>query len=328
MKIRLTQIDGSLPNLALMKLSHYYKSNGHEVFFERSIHRNMFEPDYDLVLGSAIFSTSEKKIRAFKEAFPNAVVGGTGSENMSYRVEDMLNIGEYEFYDYSTYPEFEHSIGFSQRGCRLACKFCVVPKKEGKVNTSRSIYDIWRGEPYPKKIHLLDNDFFGDPNWKAKCNEIREGNFEICINQGINVRLINQEQASELATLKYRDDQFKAKRIYTAWDNKRDEGIFKKGVGYLLNAGVRPSHILVYFLCGYWKDETFADIWYRYETMKGMGLLPFPMVYSDSKDFKELKKFQRWVIRRYDQFVSWEEFKHSNEKAYYAKKNGTVSLSF
>ena len=38
-------------------------------------------------------------------------------------------------YDYKIYPDFEHSIGFSQRGCRLKCKFCVVScciRKEGK----------------------------------------------------------------------------------------------------------------------------------------------------------------------------------------------------
>jgi aryl carrier-like protein len=35
MKIRLTQIDGKLPNLALMKLSHFYRAQGHEVCFER-----------------------------------------------------------------------------------------------------------------------------------------------------------------------------------------------------------------------------------------------------------------------------------------------------
>lgn len=63
MKIRLTQIDGKLPNLALMKLSHFYKSQGHEVYFQDSVARSMFEPDYDIVFGSAIFSTSDKKLR-------------------------------------------------------------------------------------------------------------------------------------------------------------------------------------------------------------------------------------------------------------------------
>ena len=30
------------------------------------------------------------------------------------------------------------------------------------------------------------------------------------------------------------------------------------------------------------------------------------MVYNNLN--KELKRFQRWVIRRYDEFIPWEEF--------------------
>jgi radical SAM superfamily enzyme YgiQ (UPF0313 family) len=39
--------------------------------------------------------------------------------------------------DYSLYPGFDYSIGFSTRGCFRNCHFCVVPEKEGmfkKVN--------------------------------------------------------------------------------------------------------------------------------------------------------------------------------------------------
>ena len=32
-RVRITQLDGKLPNLALMKLSHWHKSKGDEVYF-------------------------------------------------------------------------------------------------------------------------------------------------------------------------------------------------------------------------------------------------------------------------------------------------------
>ena len=131
MKVRLTQIDGKFPNLALMKLSHYHKSQGDTVVFEKSVTKGLFETDYDVVYGSAIFSSSDKKIRLFKANFPNAIIGGTAVD-YSVTVESVINLPEYEYYDYSIYPDFTGSIGFSQRGCRLRCKFCVVPKKEGK----------------------------------------------------------------------------------------------------------------------------------------------------------------------------------------------------
>jgi hypothetical protein len=320
MIVRLTQIDGKLPNLALMKLSHWHKSKGDTVVFEQSIHKGLFEPPYDIVYGSAIFSTSAKKIELFKQNFPSAIIGGTGYD-LNVKVEDLIGCGnyDYEHYDYSIYPSFTHSIGFTQRGCRLRCSFCVVPKKEGKMTVVNSIYDIWRGEGFDKKIHLLDNDFFGQEAWKERSKEIIEGNFKVCFNQGINVRLIHQEGAEYLANMQYCDDAFKKKRIYTAWDNRRDESIFNKGIQTMLNAGIKPSHIMVYMLCGYWKGETFEDIYYRFEKMVGMGLMPYPMVYMDSPNYKELKKFQQWVVRRYYQFTTWEQFKSETESEYYKR---------
>jgi len=320
MKVRLTQIDGKLPNLALMKLAHWHNSLGHDVYFEKSVIRGMFEPEYDIVYGSAIFSTSAKKIELFKQQFPMAIIGGTGYD-MNIKVEHLIGVGDYEYenYDYSIYPDFKHSIGFTQRGCRLRCSFCVVPKKEGKMTVVNSIYDIWR-EGTEKKLHLLDNDFFGQELWKKRSKEIIEGKFKVCFNQGINVRLIHQEGAEYLSRMQYMDDQFKTKRIYTAWDNRRDESIFMKGIKTMTDAGVKPQHIMVYMLCGYWNWETFDDIYYRFQKMTDMGLMPYPMVYGHNP---ELKRFQRWVIRRYWQFTPWELFKKEGEKAYYERKNGS-----
>jgi len=321
MKVRLTQIDGKLPNLALMKLAYWHKSKGDEVHFEWSIVRGVFEPQYDLVYGSAIFTSSDKKIQQFKANFPDAIIGGTAVD-MNKKVEHLIGVGDYDYehYDYDIYPDFHHSIGFTQRGCRLRCSFCVVPKKEGKMAVVNSIYNIWRGESYEKKLHLLDNDFFGQEAWEERSREIIEGNFQVCFNQGINVRLIHKEGAEQLVKMRYMDDQFKVKRIYTAWDNRRDESIFTKGIDIMLTAGIRPAHIMVYMLCGYWKWENWDDIFYRFNTMVKMGLMPYPMIYGEAKNYKELKKFQTWVIRRYYQFVPWEQYTSESKNSYYARQ--------
>jgi hypothetical protein len=317
MKIRLTQLDGKLPNLALMKLAHFYRSRGDEVWFTRAARRDLFEPEYDLVLGSQIFDFSNNKAEELLRNFPRAIIKGTGSKDPE-TVEQFLGLAEYEHYDYSDYPDFPHSIGFSQRGCRLKCPFCVVPKKEGKNRGLNVINSIWRGPGHPKQIHLLDNDFFGQPDWKERAQEIIDGDFEVCFNQGINVRLIDHTGAAYLSRMKYRDDQFKTKRLYTAWDNRKDEKVFKAGIDTLIFCGIRPSHIMVYMLVGYWPNETFEDVMYRFEQIRdyhlrfpqykdsASGLLPYPMVYDNSN--KQLKRFQRWVIRRYYQFITWENY--------------------
>ena len=180
-KVRITQLDGALPNIALMKLSHWHKAQGDEVHFSKNWERELFEDEYDIVYGSAIFQWTKKKLERFMQEFPNAIVGGTGTKS-TMTIEDMTG-GPYEFFDYSIYPKFKQSIGFSQRGCRLACKFCVVPGKEGKNRDNGPIHQIWRGEPHPKEIILMDNDFFGQPGWQEKADEILEGGFKVNFNQ-------------------------------------------------------------------------------------------------------------------------------------------------
>jgi len=305
MKIRLTHLDGKIPNLALMKLSHWHKERGDEVYFTKSSRRNMFEPEYDRVYGSSIFTFSEKKQALFLANFPGAIVGGTGFDN-GITVEKLINKAVYEKYDYDIYPDFEHSLGFSQRGCRLKCKFCVVSKKEGKNVHSNWIDEIYRGEPYPKNLLLLDNDFFGQPDWKEKSQQIIDGGYKVSFNQGINIRLIDDQAAETLPEIKYYDPKFKARRLYTAWDNLGDEKVFLKGAEKLAKNGIPMNHLMVYMLIGFKKNETWDDIFHRFKVLTDLGCLPYPMVYNN-KD-RELKKFQRWVIMRHYQFIPWEEY--------------------
>lgn len=103
----------------------------------------------------------------------------------------------------------------------------------------------------------------------------------------------------------YRDDSMKVKRIYTAWDSKGDEERLFAGLNRLVKYGVKPDHIMVYMLCGYWPGETQADREYRRKRLREFGARPYPMPYVRTK---ELVGFQRWIVRRIDLNVSWAEF--------------------
>lgn len=307
MNVRLVQIDGALPNLALMKMAHWHRSLGDTVLVTRDIQPTLFEPRWDRVYASSIFSTlpaSIERRKALARQWPHAIVGGTGTE-ARVTVEDLIG-REYEFYDYSGYPEFDASIGFTQRGCRLSCKFCVVPKKEGKPRSVNTIYDIWRGEPWPRKLHILDNDFFGQSGWRDRIREIQEGGFKVCLSQGINIRMIDEESAAALASIEYRDTKFRERRLYTAWDNLGDESAFFAGVEKLQRAGIPPTHLMVFMLVGYAKNETWKDIWYRFRKMVDLGIAPFPMVYDRAR--KDLLCFQRYVNTGLYRIISWLEY--------------------
>jgi hypothetical protein len=326
MKIRLTQIDGKLPNLALMKLAHWHRAKGDEIYFTKHVERGLFEPEYDRVYASAIFSYSADRVARLKDEFPGAIVGGTHNLADNTTVEHCLGVDEYEFYDYSIFPNFDASIGFTQRGCRLKCGFCVVPKKEGKARSVNTIADIWRGEPYPRHLHLLDNDFFGQPQeqWEARIVEIIDGGFKVCLNQGINVRMITEQSARALASISLTDDKFAGSRLYTAWDNIGDEAVFFRGVDLLLKHGFTPSTVFVYMLIGYDKRETWERILYRLYKMDAYDLRPYPMVYGDRHrrlplgncsqriEKKTLGDFHTWVIHRvYRRGRSFEDFHHN-----------------
>jgi len=306
MRIRITQIDGALPNLAIMKLASWHLERGDEVKVTRQIEPDLFDQSYDRVYGSVLFDFSRDRLERFRKAWPGAIVGGTGagSEQLSISVESVT--GAHPHVDYSGYPDFRESIGFTQRGCRLRCKFCVVPRKEGKPVSAGTINDIWRGEPYPKKLHILDNDFFGGPEWPARIREIIDGKFRVCLSQGINVRLINDEAAAALASIEYRNTRFTERRLYTAWDNLKDEAVFFRGVDRLERAGIKPKHIMAYMLIGYDPAETWERLWHRFNLMVERGIEPYPMVYDRSR--KDLRKFQRWVITGLYRAVPFEQY--------------------
>lgn len=304
MNVRLTQIDGALPNLALMRLAYHYRTLGAQVHLTRDVERGLFEPRYDHVYGSTIFKFSAERVAAFRRFFPEAVVGGTGSGSW-VRLEDVVG-GISDRVDYSDYPRVDYSIGFLQRGCRLNCGFCVVPKKEGSPFYVKGVDELWRGEPWPKKLHILDNDFFGVPQWREQIEHIKVGGFRVCLSQGINVRLINEDAATALASIQYRDSKFRVRRLYTAWDNLGNEKVFFRGIDMLNAAGIPSKHLLVYMLVGYAKGETWDDIHYRFNRMVERGLLPYPMVYDMGR--RDLRHFQRWAVRGLYRAVPFSEY--------------------
>lgn len=321
MIVRLTQIDGALPNLALMKLSHWHKARGDEVVFKRSVEkpnqpdeshiaRDMFEPDYDRVYGSAIFQFSQLRVMKFLRQFPDAIIGGTGtSKPLDHSVEGEVIGGEYEHFDYSLYPDVKFSLGYTMRGCRLNCGFCVVRKKEGKPRSVSTIAQLWRGDPYPKHLHLLDNDFFGQDReqWMRRLDEMRSGGYKVAMTQGINCRMIDDESAAAIASIDYRAGNFADRQLYTAWDSLHDEKRLLRGLELLTKHGVLPSHLTVYMLIGYRPGETEADWLHRQSTLRAFGARPYVMPFVRNK---ETLGFQRWVHNHLDKKgVTWERFK-------------------
>lgn len=308
MKVLLYQLDGKLPNLALMRIAGYARGFGDEVELRGpdQIKRQLWDTGDETVFASLIFDKSKPLQQELVNEWPAARVGGTGSHTNITLEEAGIKPGPL---DYSIYPGFRQSMGFTQRGCRLKCPFCVVPKKEGAIRFEQTISDLWRGDPWPREVILMDNDFFGQPDWAGRIAELQEGKFKVSFNQGINVRFLTDESAAAIASVNYRDDSMKTKRIYTAWDSTKDEKRVFTGLDFLAKHGVKPDHIMVYMLIGYWPRETVDDWVYRQKRLREFGCRPYPMPFVRTK---ESVGFQRWCIGAYDKKINWEDWKAAN----------------
>ena len=310
--VLLWQLDGKLPNRALMRIAaHRRKAGDYTVLRqggnERAIAPRLDDPEWDAVYASCIFERSRPLAAAVRRQWPHTVCGGSGLAPAT--TLETIGVPSEGELDYSDYPRYTASIGYSQRGCRLRCPFCIVPAAEGKVRATDTIAGIWRGEPWPRHITLLDNDFFGQPRWRERVDELNNGNYAVCLTQGINVRALNDETAAATASLDARDTRFRERRIYTAFDNAADATRIVQGIELLLKHGIRGRHILVYMLIGYWDGETQKDREQRLALLRGMRTLPYPMPFRRTR---ELVGFQRWVIGGYDRGgISWDEWRRA-----------------
>jgi len=276
MKIGLIQIDGKLPNLALMKLAKHYEGLGHETFFV-----DLSNIKADFWFGSKIF------------------MGGSGYEIKSKLPEGIEEITP----DYDKF-NLDHSIGFTSRGCIRNCEFCIVREKEGLIS------EVGMDWITKSKVLLLDNNFVASPNWKEKMQHFIDNKIKVCFNQGLDLRLINNEKAEMLSKVDYRDDQFKTKRLYFAWDNIKDEKIILEKLNLLISKGIKPIHIMVYVLIGF--NSTFEEDMYRTQKLIDLGVKPFIMQYnrnSKKKRDPKLIDLARWINKRYYNFVKWEDYK-------------------
>jgi hypothetical protein len=314
--------DWGYPNLALMQIYAHHVAIGDRVELRNlvsapaDLHPRLGDPTWDRVYGSLIFERSRPLAEEARRLYPDIELGGTGWDfqwGIQVRRTDLPPEVAALAPHYGGYPTYKPSIGFTHRGCRLQCEHCVVPRKEGKVVSTSSLREIWRGDRFGRKQEgrcvLLDNDFFGNPQWPDVIAEAIELRIAIAVIQGINARMLSEPQAAAVASVRWMAEDFSRRRIYTAWDLIGDERTFFRGMNRLKAAGVSPDSIMVYMLIGFAPGETHADRDHRRQLLRDFGARPYPMPFvRDGELGDELCAFQSWCIQRKDEFVPWEKW--------------------
>jgi len=295
-KVGLYDVDSKIPNLALMRLSTFHRSKGDAVELYSSImHRT-----YDKIYASTIFQFSDKSYLR-----DNMIVGGTGWDLKTKLPSEIEKLPP----DYSLY-KYPHNIGFTARGCRLKCKFCVVPQKEGTPFATNTIPQLWTQRD-SNFLVLLDNDFFGNPEWRDRVGEMNDLNLRVNFSQGLNIRNLKEEQALALASVKFRNLQNKASQVYFAWDDPRHEKLIHRGIARCVEAGIKPWKMAFYVLIGF--HSTPEEDLHRVETLRGYGCDPYVMAFNKSDPYQN--RFARWVNRKaIFNSIPWNEYRSGVKK--------------
>jgi hypothetical protein len=259
--------DAPRHNLALMKLSTYFKNKGYDVLLNS--HRKC---DYTYV--SLLFDKSIGKLEGDfygGPAFPDSM--------LDISIEKCKP-------DYSLF-NIDYSLGYSYRPCIRQCLFCKVPIMTHPDNDHHSIFEFHNTNF--NKICLLNNNTFADKYWKLTFEEILSENLTVIDENGYDVRLIDDEKASFLKLITF------ANKIHFAWDRIKDEKEIIRGINILKKFKI---HGTFYVLIGF--DTNIEEDLYRCQVLKDNGFDMYIMPFTRSWNERAFKRFiDSFMWRKY-----------------------------
>lgn len=195
-KIGIIDVDGhnGFPNLALMKISAYHKAKGDCVEWYSPL-----APKYDIVYMAKVFKFTNDYMWVIGNA-ECVIKGGTGYD---YSILLPPHIDELQP-DYTIYPNIDKhtAYGFLTRGCPNKCKWCVVPKKEGNIRPYMDVDDIAINSRH--NLVLMDNNILAAREYALmQFDKIIKGGYRVDFNQGLDARLVDDEIAQKLASIRW-----------------------------------------------------------------------------------------------------------------------------
>jgi hypothetical protein len=268
-KILLIDVDSKIPNIALMKLSTYYKNQGFEIELKKLgydgyPHKRencmVFAEKYCKVYVSIVFSQNKNVVNVL--GCKDVNYGGSGYD-LSIKLPKEVDDCEE---DYNIYPENKNSYGFITRGCIRNCYFCFVPKKEGMIHKYRDIKDIVKH----KVTMFLDNNILSYNKCEDILKELIDKKIRCQFNQGLDIRLLNDEKALLLSQLNYYGEYI------FAFDNIKDEELIKTKLE-LFKKYIKKDWKVKFFIYTHPSMDIEKDLWYRVEWCKRNKVLPYIM---------------------------------------------------
>ena len=198
MKILLVNVDSRF-NIAIRRMYNYFKNDNEVTMIDLGFdgypskkYKVIDGIEYDRVYVSNIFDVNKDKYHVV--GCEDVTIGGIGSINPDLKLPIEIENTEPFYYDYE-----DTSYGFITRGCIRNCWFCKVPKYEGKLKVYNSIESIIKHH----KVKFLDNNILAYNKHMEVFNYLIDRNIRCDFNQGLDFRLITEENAEALSKLNY-----------------------------------------------------------------------------------------------------------------------------
>jgi hypothetical protein len=259
--VLLVDLDGRLPNLALMKLSRCFKDQGKRVVLAR---HEAHVAGVERVYASGVFSTSStlNRLAKLRKRFGDSLVAGGSGIDIKLRLPATV---ESLPADYDLYPELgDRAIGFLTRGCPFRCRFCLVPSKEGGVRQVSDLDDLVTRRR--RKLILLDDNILAHPDAKLFLEKMVKRKLLVIFNQTLDLRCVDEEIARLLLRVQCSNLRF-TRRVFhfSLNDNRNLEEV--RGKYQLFRFTSRDN---VGFVCMYGFDTTLADDVDRFRFLRSL----------------------------------------------------------
>jgi hypothetical protein len=325
--VLLIQVDGRMPNLALMKLATHFIRAGKAVTLARPNNWKQWRGQ-DEVYASCVFDCNASKTRvlAMRKYYGEHIhVGGSGVSLAERLPSEIESLSAY----YDLYPELEGcALGFLTRGCPAKCAFCIVPIKEGRVRQVSELDDLLGGDQR-RKLILLDDNILAFKGADILLEEMASRGIAVNFNQTLDIMRVTEARAKLLRRIKSMNVRFTRSAYYFSLNSC--DNLNKVREKYDLFGFDR--HDNVEFVCMYGYDTTLAEDLERFRFLRslpgayvfvqeyrpirsthGRQIRPHPVKLFDDladehinelirvlfpQNMKSMEKYYRWLGERY-----------------------------
>ncbi len=261
----LYDVDSRIPNLALMKLSTFYKERGCRVVLAREIACQAGDRHF----ASVVYQTgsSRKKIEDLRQIYGQDIeIGGSGVD-LTKRLPPEVDGC---FPDYSLYGHDRYALGFLTRGCTKRCAFCVVPVKEGRLAAEPGSFSAFvpAGQ---RNVMLLDDNLLAFPGADPLLEEMAARDYAVNFSQTLDIAYLTEAKLKLLLRIDSRNARFSRQRIYFSLNHSGQIKLFERRREMMRAFG--EDCVSVVAMYGF--DTSLSQDYQRWLMLRRMRLVPF-----------------------------------------------------